>query len=126
MVGGNLALLASLAGSVSEVDYSGKILFIEDVGEYYYAVDRMMRMLKRAGKLKDLKGLIIGGFTSMKDNEPRFGFSVEEIIFDLVKEYGYPVATGFPAGHIDDNMALIFGKQVSLQVEEKLVSLDYL
>lgn len=126
LVGGNLAILASISGSISEVDYAGKILFIEDVGEHYYAVDRMMRMLKRAGKLKNLKGLIIGGFTSMKDNQPEFGFSVEEIVFDLVREYGYPVATDFPAGHIDNNMALVFGKEVSLQVQGKLVRLDYL
>lgn len=126
LVGGNLAILASVTGSVSEVDYAGKILFIEDVGEHYYAVDRMLRMLKRAGKLKDLKGLIIGGFTSMKDNQPGFGFSIEEIVFDLVREYGYPVATDFPAGHIDNNMALFFGKEVSLKVEDKQVQLDYL
>lgn len=126
LIGGNLAILASIAGSVSEVDYAGKILFIEDVGEHYYAVDRMMRMLKRAGKLKDLRGLIIGGFTSMKDNEPGFGFSVEEIVFDLVREYGYPVATDFPAGHIENNMALVLGKTVLLQVEGELVRLDYL
>jgi muramoyltetrapeptide carboxypeptidase len=126
LVGGNLAILASVTGSVSEVDYAGKILFIEDVGEHYYAVDRMLRMLKRAGKLKDLKGLIIGGFTSMKDNQPRFGFSVEEIVFDLVREYGYPVATDFPAGHIDNNYAIIFGKKVSLQVKGNSVRLDYI
>lgn len=126
LVGGNLAILASISGSVSEVDYAGKILFIEDVGEHYYAVDRMMRMLKRAGKLKDLKGLIIGGFTSMKDNQPGFGFTVEEIVVDLVREYGYPVATDFPAGHIDNNMALVFGKEVSLQVEGELVRLKYI
>jgi muramoyltetrapeptide carboxypeptidase len=121
-----LAILASVTGSVSEVDYAGKILFIEDVGEHYYAVDRMLRMLKRAGKLKDLKGLIIGGFTSMKDNQPGFGFSVEEIVFDLVREYGYPVATDFPAGHIDNNYAIIFGKKVSLQVKGNSVRLDYI
>jgi muramoyltetrapeptide carboxypeptidase len=126
LVGGNLAILASISGSDSEIDYTGKILFIEDVGEYYYAVDRMMRMLKRAGKLKDLKGLIIGGFTLMKDNQPGFGFTVEEIVFDLVKEYGYPVATDFPAGHIDNNMSLIFGKSASLEVQEKLVKINYL
>jgi muramoyltetrapeptide carboxypeptidase len=108
------------------MDYRGKILFIEDVGEHYYAVDRMMWMLKRAGKLKDLKGIIIGGFTGMKDKSPGFGFSVPEIVFELVKEYGYPVATDFPAGHIEDNKAIIFGKKVALRVKEKNVVLTYL
>jgi len=126
LVGGNLAILVSISGSVSEYDYTDKILFIEDVGEYYYSVDRMIRMLKRAGKLKRLKGLIIGGFTGLKDSETKFGFSAEEIILDVVKEYGYPVATGFPAGHIDNNYALIFGKLVALDVKEKLVTLNYL
>src|SRR5690606_12249684 len=96
LTGGNLAVLLSISGSISEVDYSGKILFIEDVGEYYYSIDRMLRMLKRAGKLKDLKGLVVGGFTTLKDREPGFGFSVPQIVIDLVKEYGYPVATDFP------------------------------
>jgi len=126
LIGGNLAILVSISGSVSEYDYTDKILFIEDVGEYYYSVDRMIRMLKRAGKLERLKGLIIGGFTSLKDNETKFGFTAEEIILDAVKEYGYPVATGFPAGHIDNNYALIFGKLVALDVKEKLVTLNYL
>lgn len=126
LVGGNLAILVSVSGSISEVDYAGKILFLEEVGEYYYAVDRMLRMLKRAGKLAKLKGIIVGGFTGMKDKAVPFGFSVEEIILDLVKEYGYPVAASFPAGHIDNNSALILGKKVSLTVEEQNISLTYL
>ena len=125
LTGGNLAILVSIAGSVSEPDYTGKILFIEDVGEYYYSIDRMMRMLKRSGRLKDLAGLIVGGFTALKDNEVRFGQTAEEIIFDVVKEYAYPVATGFPAGHIENNHALIFGKKVSLQVSDETVALTY-
>lgn len=125
LTGGNLAILVSVSGSVSEVDFIDKILFIEDVGEYYYSIDRMMRMLKRAGKLKDLKGLIVGGFTSMKDNDPGFGFTVQEVVLNLVKEYGYPVATGFPAGHIDDNNSLIFGERVKLNVQGNAVSLVY-
>lgn len=125
LIGGNLAILVSISGSVSEVDYADKILFIEDVGEYYYSIDRMMRMLKRAGKLKDLKGLIVGGFTGMKDNEPGFGCSAQEIILDLVEEYGYPVATDFPAGHIDNNKSLIFGKSVNLSIENNVVKLNY-
>lgn len=126
LVGGNLAILVSIANSISEIDYKDKILFIEEVGEYYYAVDRMIWMLKRAGKLKDLKGIIVGSFTGMKDKSPGFGFSVPEIVFDLVREYGYPVATDFPAGHIENNKSIIFGKKVTLHVNEKSVILNYL
>ncbi|TCK82722.1 S66 peptidase family protein [Albibacterium bauzanense] len=126
LTGGNLSILLSISGSTSEVDYRGKILFIEDVGEYYYSIDRMLRMLKRAGKLKDLKGLIVGAFTALKDKEPGFGFSVPEMVIDLVKEYEYPVATDFPAGHIDNNKTLIFGKAVTLRVQEKSVTLNYI
>lgn len=126
LTGGNLAVLLSISGSISEVDYTGKILFIEDVGEYYYSIDRMLRMLKRAGKLKDLKGLIVGAFTALKDREPSFGFSVPEMVIGLVEEYGYPVATDFPAGHIDNNKTLVLGKRVALRIQEKSVTLNYL
>jgi len=111
LIGGNLSILISVLGSKSDPDYDGKILFIEDVGEQLYAVDRMMRALDRAGKLARLKGLIVGGFTNMKDDEDTpFGFSVEEIILEVVKKYGYPVSFGFPAGHVKDNWALAFGE----------------
>lgn len=126
LIGGNLAILVSIAGSVSEVDYNGKILFIEEVGEYYYAVDRMLRMLKRAGKLKDLKGLIVGGFTEMKDKQVSYGFTVQQLIQDLVEEYNYPVAMDFPAGHIDNNNALVLGKKVQLRVNDDSVELNYM
>lgn len=125
LIGGNLALLVATAGSVSEPDYKDKILFIEDVSEYYYSVDRMMRMLHRAGRLRDLRGLIIGGFTSLKDDDPAFGFTALQIIMDVVKEYRYPVATDFPAGHIENNQALIFGKRVSLSVQNQNIYLKY-
>lgn len=126
LVGGNLSILISIANSISEIDYKDKILFIEEVGEYYYAVDRMMRMLKRSGKLKDLKGIVVGSFTGMKDKSPGFGYSVPDIVFDLVKEYGYPVATDFPAGHIENNKSIVFGKTVALEVNGKNVILNYL
>lgn len=126
LTGGNLAVLLSISGSISEVDYTGKILFIEDVGEYYYSIDRMLRMLKRADKLRDLKGLIVGAFTALKDREPSFGFSVPEIVIDLVEEYDYPVATDFPAGHIDNNKTLVLGKKVALRIKKKSVTLNYL
>jgi len=123
LVGGNLSLLIAVSGSVSDIDYTGKILFIEDVGEYLYSIDRMMRNLKRAGKLKHLAGLVVGGFTDVKDNDIPFGQTVPEIIMDVVKEYDYPVCFEFPAGHIPDNCSLILGKIINLQVTSNHVRL---
>ena len=125
LIGGNLSLLVMMSGSASEQDYSGKILFLEDVGEYLYSIDRMMWNLKRAGKLTNLKGLVVGGFTGLKDNEIPFGQTAEQIIMEHVKEFDYPVCFNFPAGHIDDNQALIFGRNCSLMVEEYQVVLRY-
>ena len=125
LIGGNLSLLVMMAGSVSEQDYSGKILFLEDVGEYLYSIDRMMWNLKRSGKLNNLKGLIIGGFTELKDNDIPFGQTAEQIIMEHVKEFEYPVCFNFPAGHIQDNRALIFGRMSNLRVEGLQVRLSY-
>ncbi len=118
LTGGNLAILTHLAGSVSEVDTTGKILFIEDIGEHLYQVDRMMMNLKRSGKLDKLKGLIVGGFTEMEDTERPFGQTVEEIISDKVKEYEYPVCFNFPSGHMDVNYTLTLGMQHKMIVTE--------
>lgn len=126
LTGGNLAILHSILASDSDVDYDGKILFIEDVGESYYNVDRMLWTLKRAKKLNNLKGLIVGGFTSMKDSDPSFGQTIEEIIMDKVREYNYPVAFGCPAGHIEDNRALVFGQEIELHVTAENVSIIYI
>jgi muramoyltetrapeptide carboxypeptidase len=123
LVGGNLSILISVSGSVSEVDYDDKILFIEDVGEYLYSLDRMMWNLKRAGKLKDLKGLIAGGFTGLKDFDIPFGKTAEEIIYEHVKDYGYPVCFNFPAGHISDNHTLVLGRNLDLIVHEERVTI---
>jgi len=125
LIGGNLSLLVMMAGSVSEEDYSGKILFLEDVGEYLYSIDRMMWNLKRAGKLNNLKGLIIGGFTELKDNDIPFGQTAEQIIMDHVKEFNFPVCFDFPAGHIPDNRALILGRMSKLKIEGQQVCLTY-
>jgi muramoyltetrapeptide carboxypeptidase len=114
LIGGNLSILVSLLGSVHELDYAGKVLFIEDVGEYLYAIDRMMHTLDRAGKLAHLKGLIVGGFTNLNDNPVPFGLSAEEIIYEIVKKYNYPIAFGFPAGHLSDNRALVLGQEFVL------------
>ena len=126
LIGGNLSLLVAIIGSVSDVDYTGKILFIEDVGEYLYAVDRMLRTLKRAGKLDNLAGMIVGGFTEIKDNEIPFGQTVPEIITEVVKEYNYPVCFDFPAGHIPDNQGLILGRKLSLMVSPNDINIEYL
>ena len=126
LVGGNLSLLIAVSGSVSDIDYSGKILFIEDVGEYLYSVDRMLRSLKRAGKLTQLAGLVVGGFTDMKDNDIPFGQTVPEIVMDIVQEYDYPVCFDFPAGHIPDNCSLIFGKEARLSVQGQEVTLNFI
>lgn len=114
LIGGNLAILLSLSGSVSDYHYDGKILFMEDVGEYLYSIDRMLYTLKRAGKLKNLAGLIVGGFTDLKDNDIPFGQTAQEIISAIVEEYDYPVCFDFPAGHVRDNRALVMGREVKL------------
>ena len=116
LIGGNLSLLAHLTGTNSDSKTKNRILFLEDIGEYLYAIDRMLVQLKRSGKLKNLAGLIIGGFTEMKDTERPFGRTIEEIIYDHVKDYDYPVCFGFPVSHDKENYALKIGIQHSLQV----------
>jgi len=125
LIGGNLSLLVAISGSVSDLDYAGKILFIEDVGEYLYSVDRMLRMLDRAGKLKNLAGLVVGGFTDIKDNDIPFGQTVPQIVMDIVKDYNYPVCFDFPAGHIPDNNSLVLGRAVTLEVDERQAKLRF-
>jgi muramoyltetrapeptide carboxypeptidase len=116
LVGGNLSILYSLLGSSSAVDCEDKILFIEDLDEYLYHVDRMMTNLKRNGCLNSLKGIIVGAMTEMKDNEIPWGRNALEIIEDSVKGLDIPIIYNFPAGHIRDNRALIFGRQVAIEV----------
>lgn len=116
LVGGNLSMLYSLTGSDSDIDTRGKILFIEDLDEYLYHIDRMMMNLKRSGKLEHLAGLVVGGMTDMKDNKVAFNKTAEQIISEAVAEYDYPVCYHFPAGHIENNSALIMGKMVELKV----------
>ena len=109
IVGGNLSVLYSMLGSDLFPETDGKILFIEDLDEYLYHIDRMMMALKRAGKLANLKALLVGAFTDMHDNTIPFGMTTKEIIFEKVKEYGYPIIWDVSAGHIDNNRAIIFG-----------------
>lgn len=126
LIGGNLSLLLAANGSVSDVDYTGKILFIEDVGEYLYAIDRMLRALKRAGKLKNLAGLIVGGFTDLKDNDIPFGQTLPQIVMDVVADYNYPVCFDFPAGHVSNNCSLVLGEKLNLTVKRDEVVINYL
>ena len=125
IVGGNLSLIYSLSGTPFDLNTDGKILFLEDLDEFLYHIDRMMMQLKLSGKLKNLAGLIVGGMSDMKDNQIPFGKTAEEIIFDAIKDYDYPVCFNFPAGHIDRNLALYFGKKASLIVNSGSVTVSY-
>ena len=109
IVGGNLSVLYSMLGSDLFPETDGKILFIEDLDEYIYHIDRMMMGLKRAGKLANLKALLVGAFTDMHDNTIPFGMTAKEIIYEKVKEYGYPIIWDVSAGHIDNNLAIVLG-----------------
>ena len=127
VVGGNLSVLIGVMGSETFPETDGKILFIEEVDEYIYHIDRMMHCLKRAGKLDRLKGLIVGGLTQIKDNTHPFGMTAEQVIAEAVSEYDSPVCFGFPAGHWDDNKALYLGLSSRLIVtKEKVVYLKRL
>lgn len=118
VVGGNLSMLYSLCGSSSSISTKGKILFIEDLDEYLYHIDRMLQNLKRNGMLDQLEGLIIGGMTQMHDNDIPFGQSTEEIILSICNDYNYPIVFNFPAGHIKDNRALILGRKAELIISK--------
>ena len=122
LVGGNLSLLYALSGSISDMNTAGKILFIEDVDEYLYHIDRMMLQLKRSGKLENLAGLLVGSFTKIKDNEIAFGKTVEQIISEHCETYNFPIAFNFPAGHDEKNLALKMGEIYQLNIDSTRVS----
>jgi muramoyltetrapeptide carboxypeptidase len=124
LVGGNLTLIAHLIATPSDFKTKGKILFLEDIGEYLYNVDRMLYQLKRSGKLDTLSGLIIGGFTDSKDTERPFGKTVYEIIHDVVKEYRYPICFNFPVSHEKENYALKVGIRYKFKVGRSKVLLE--
>jgi len=126
LIGGNLTLLTMLQGSASEMNFDDKILFLEDVGEQEYSIDRMLRMLKRAGKLKNLRGLIIGAFNEIAEEKISFGQTAEEVIREIVKDYKYPVCFNFPCGHIENNLSMVLGAEVALTVEKNNVQFIYL
>ncbi|MFD1062439.1 LD-carboxypeptidase [Winogradskyella litorisediminis] len=118
IVGGNLTLLHTMLGSETSIDTSGKILFIEEIGEYKYHIDRMLQSLKRAGYFENCKGLIVGDMSRMRKNTTFWGSSVEQLVLDALSEYDFPIAFNMPAGHEKDNRALILGKTVELKVSK--------
>jgi len=118
IIGGNLAIIYALIGTNSDINLDDKILFIEDVGEYIYAIDRMMWALKKSGKFNKLAGLVVGGLTNIKDTEIPFGKTVETVILEAVSHLDIPVCFNFPAGHIDDNRAIVLGKETRLNVSD--------
>ena len=125
LVGGNLSILQNMLGSVSQLNTDGHILFIEEIGEYKYHIDRMLQSLKRAGYFDNCKGLIVGDMSNIKKNTTAWGSSIEQLILDVVEEFDFPVCFNFPAGHIHDNRALVFGTKASLVVTSKQATLSY-
>ena len=126
LTGGNLSLLFSLRGTKADPITRGKILFIEDVGEYYYHIDRMMTSFKLSGHLEGLSALIVGGMNKITDIKIPWGKSIEETILDIVKEYKYPVLFNFPAGHIQDNRAFYIGREAKIEIKGEKIILKYL
>jgi muramoyltetrapeptide carboxypeptidase len=123
LVGGNLSLMAHLIGTKSDIKTKNKILFLEDIGEQLYNVDRMLYQLKRSGKLDNLAGLVLGGFTDCKDTDRPFGKKIEQILNDIIGEVAYPVCYHFPVSHNKENVALICGGNYEFTVSNKLVRL---
>jgi muramoyltetrapeptide carboxypeptidase len=118
LVGGNLAIVTSMLGSESQLNTDGKILFIEEIGEYKYSIDRMLQSLKRAGYFKKVKAVIVGDISSIKQNSTNWGSSVEQLILEVVPQ-DIPVLFNFPAGHEADNRALIFGRNIQLVADKE-------
>ncbi len=121
VVGGNLSVIYSLLGSSSDIKTSEKILFIEDLDEYLYHIDRMLTNLKRNQKFSSIKALIVGGMTKMHDNTIPFGMNANQIIYEKTKEYDFPICFNFPSGHLKDNRSIIFGKSTQINIGKKIV-----
>lgn len=116
LVGGNLTILHTMLGSKSSIDTTGRILFIEEIGEYKYHIDRMLQSLKRAGYFDNCAGVLVGDMSKMRKNTTLWGTSVEQLILDALSEYDFPIAFNMPAGHEKDNRAMILGRMVELAV----------
>ena len=116
VVGGNLTILHTMLGSNTSIDTSGKILFIEEIGEYKYHIDRMLQSLKRAGYFENCKGVMVGNVSKMRKNTTPWGKSIEELILDALEEYDFPIVFNVPAGHENDNRALILGREANISV----------
>lgn len=125
LVGGNLTMLHTMLGSETSIDTSGKILFIEEIGEYKYHIDRMLQSLKRAGYFSNCKGVIVGDMTKIRKNTTPWGTSIEQLILDALAEYDFPIAFNMPAGHENDNRAMILGRTVELKVSESKTELSF-
>jgi muramoyltetrapeptide carboxypeptidase len=125
LVGGNLSILCSLNGTSYFPDVRNRVLFIEDVDEYLYHIDRMMLNLLHSGVFNKIRGLVVGGLTRIRDNEIPFGRSAEEIIAEITARFSFPVCFGFPAGHQAQNKTLIFGRQTHIRVKEGKCSLEF-
>ena len=123
LIGGNLSIIYSLQGTDFAIDCDDKILFIEDLNEYLYHLDRMMLNLKMSGKLAKLRGLVVGTFSDMKDNASPFGKTAYEIVKTHTEDYSYPIGFGLPVGHIDDNQPLVEGGQYKLKITDTVCSL---
>lgn len=122
LTGGNLSLLYALSGSISDINTTNKILFIEDTDEYLYHIDRMILHLKRAGKFENLAGLIVGSFTKMRDNDIAFGKTFEQIIREHCEDYNFPIAFNMPAGHSEINVAMKFGAPYSMAIDSAMTT----
>ncbi|MDT7831495.1 LD-carboxypeptidase [Flavobacteriaceae bacterium S356] len=125
LVGGNLTILLTMLGSESQLNTKDKILFIEEIGEYKYHIDRMLQSFKRAGYFDNLKGLIIGDMSNIKKNTTKWGSTIEQLILDAVSEYDFPVVFDFPAGHEIDNRALLLGREVEILSKKSKTYLDF-
>lgn len=125
LVGGNLTILHTMLGSKESIDTAGKILFIEEIGEYKYHIDRMLQSMKRAGYFENCKGLLVGDMSKMRKNTTLWGTSVEQLILDALKDYDFPIAFGMPAGHEKDNRALVLGRTIDLTVSKEKSTLKF-
>ena len=126
LVGGNLTMLHTMLGSKTSIDTAGKILFIEEIGEYKYHIDRMLQSLKRAGYFDNCQGVIVGDMTNLRKNTTLWGTSVEQLVLDALADYNFPIAFKMPAGHEKDNRALILGRNIQLNVSKDQTTLMFI